>query len=402
MKTLRIITFTLFCLAIVVLAVVSLLDLLTGQEGTSQTVYQSAPFAAMWGVLAVLSLVYAVRRHLWRVPATMLMHVALSVILLGALVTHLWGEAGRLHVREYGPTQYVVLEDGTITKLPFLVHLDSFEIMYYRGTDIPQDYVSRLRFEDAAAHQAQAADTVTVSMNHIATRQHYRFVQLSYDSDLRGSILQVSHDPWGIGITYTGYGLLLLGMLLYFFQRRSGFAHIRPSLFIRVFIAVLFILPFVIDFRPMMTHIIPVLRSPFFPIHVVAISIAYLLLAYIMVNGLVALVMSRRSQPNMPRIQRMKELSQLMLYPALFLLTFGIFVGAVWANVSWGRYWGWDSKEVWALISMMVYALPLHQQSLRWFARPLHFHAYCALAFLVILMTYFGANYLLVGLHSYV
>ena len=78
-----------------------------------------------------------------------------------------------------------------------------------------------------------------------------------------------------------------------------------------------------------------------------------------------------------------------------------IFVGAVWANVSWGRYWGWDPKEVWALVTLLVYALPLHAGSLPWFRRPLFFHWFCIAAFLSVLVTYFGVNFLLGGMHSY-
>ena len=90
-----------------------------------------------------------------------------------------------------------------------------------------------------------------------------------------------------------------------------------------------------------------------------------------------------------------------MLYPALFLLTAGIFIGAVWANVSWGRYWGWDPKEVWALITMLVYALPLHAASLPWFRKSRFFHIYTIAAFLSVLITYFGVNFFLEGMHSY-
>ena len=75
-------------------------------------------------------------------------------------------------------------------------------------------------------------------------------------------------------------------------------------------------------------------------------------------------------------------------------------MGAVWANQSWGRYWAWDSKEVWALITMLIYSAPLHS-SLQWLRKPLHIHIYMLLAFLCVLMTYFGANYFLAGMHSY-
>ena len=95
------------------------------------------------------------------------------------------------------------------------------------------------------------------------------------------------------------------------------------------------------------------------------------------------------------------SLEMLLLYPATFFLGAGIFLGAVWANVSWGRYWAWDPKEVWALITFLVYGAAFHSQSLRIFRKPLFFHIYMILAFLTVLMTYFGVNYVLGGMHSY-
>ena len=100
-------------------------------------------------------------------------------------------------------------------------------------------------------------------------------------------------------------------------------------------------------------------------------------------------------------MERLTVLSRLLLYPATFLLGIGIFVGAVWANVSWGTYWSWDPKEVWALISFLVYALPLHRRSLPFFGQPAAYHLYTVAAFLTLLMTYFGVNYFLGGMHSY-
>ena len=90
-----------------------------------------------------------------------------------------------------------------------------------------------------------------------------------------------------------------------------------------------------------------------------------------------------------------------MLYPAVFLLTIGIFLGAVWANVSWGNYWSWDPKESWALITLMVYAVPFHKTSISIFHHPRFYHIYMVSAFLAVIITYFGVNYLLGGIHSY-
>lgn len=153
---------------------------------------------------------------------------------------------------------------------------------------------------------------------------------------------------------------------------------------------------------PRITQLMPVLQSPLLSIHVVVIMLAYTLFAFMMLNGVAALILNcLRSKGSEEKIENLALVSRLMLYPALFLLTIGIFVGAIWANVSWGRYWGWDPKEVWALITMLVYSAALHTQSLRWFCKPLNFHLYSVVAFITVLTTYFGVNFVLGGMHGY-
>ena len=152
---------------------------------------------------------------------------------------------------------------------------------------------------------------------------------------------------------------------------------------------------------PKITQLMPVLQSPLLSIHVVVIMIAYTLLAFMMLNGVTALIIHFTRPYAKQEIESLYILSRLMLYPALFLLVAGIFIGAVWANISWGRYWGWDPKEVWALITMLVYASALHSSSLSLFRRPMFFHVFCIVAFITVLITYFGVNFLLGGMHSY-
>jgi ABC-type transport system involved in cytochrome c biogenesis permease subunit len=82
-------------------------------------------------------------------------------------------------------------------------------------------------------------------------------------------------------------------------------------------------------------------------------------------------------------------------------MTTGAFLGAVWANESWGRYWGWDPKETWALITVVVYALVLHLRLVKRWDNVRLFNLASAIAFLSVLMTYFGVNYFLSGMHSY-
>ncbi|KDS10766.1 cytochrome C assembly family protein [Bacteroides fragilis str. 3725 D9 ii] len=162
--------------------------------------------------------------------------------------------------------------------------------------------------------------------------------------------------------------------------------------------------------NPQITPLMPVLVSPWLSIHVSLIMMSYALLAFIMLNGILALCLRKKESENNVsgndaiqdnRIEQLTLVSRLLLYPATFFLGAGIFLGAVWANVSWGRYWAWDPKEVWALITFLVYGVAFHSQSLRIFRKPLFFHIYMILAFLTVLMTYFGVNYVLGGMHSY-
>ena len=145
---------------------------------------------------------------------------------------------------------------------------------------------------------------------------------------------------------------------------------------------------------PQITPLMPVLVSPWLSSHVSLIMMSYALFAFLMLNGVLALCVRREAL-------RLMLLSRLLLYPAVFFLGAGIFLGAIWANVSWGHYWSWDPKEVWALVTFMVYAVPFHAGSLSRLRKPLFFHVYMMVAILTVLMTYFGVNYVLGGMHSY-
>ncbi len=161
---------------------------------------------------------------------------------------------------------------------------------------------------------------------------------------------------------------------------------------------------------PQITQLMPVLQSPLLTIHVALVMMAYALLAIITLISILTLCTQSYIIPH--KSSNATALSQLLLYPAVAFLTLGIFIGAVWANISWGTYWSWDPKETWALITLMIYAVPLHKGTLtgalpsqgsrrglpksnKWY------HLYILLSFLVVLMTYFGVNYFLSGMHSY-
>ena len=146
------------------------------------------------------------------------------------------------------------------------------------------------------------------------------------------------------------------------------------------------------EMSPQITSLMPVLHSPWLTTHVSLIMISYSLFAFMAVIAGVDLV---------KKDARLDALNRLMLYPAEIFLTIGIFLGAIWANQSWGTYWSWDPKEVWALISMLIYCVPLHVGSLPLMRKAKVHDIYLIIAFLSILMTYFGVNYLLGGMHSY-
>lgn len=145
---------------------------------------------------------------------------------------------------------------------------------------------------------------------------------------------------------------------------------------------------------PAIGQMVPVLNSPLLSIHVSIIMMSYALLSLTFICGIMGICMRFHGE-------ELWDLSRLFLYPALTTMGFGIFIGAIWANVSWGNYWSWDSKETWALITFMIYAVVVHTQSLPVFRKPLVYHIYITLAFMSIAMTYFGVNYFLTGMHSY-
>ena len=725
MKLLGILT---YILLIVVLALATIVERLYGTAAAHEYIYSAPWFYSLWAVLAMGGVFAIIHTRMWHRPVMLLLHVSFLVILLGALLTSLFSSEQVLHLRE---------GESTKDELPFKVSLSRFELKTYPGTDRPQDFISHIKAD---------GDEVSISMNNIYSRDGYRFYQTSYDDDQKGTFLTVKHDPWGVGVTYTGYALLFVSMILVLFSPKGAFrkilrecmsrgilvlmlacgvsqnisANIRPQLFssghvsapraitpddasmfsrkqvvyngrivpirtlaldfcqkvtgkrsfgglsaeqfmisimvypedwkdikiikvedatlrealgiagkygamtdffnhdgtykmnalyqqhksaddamekailkvdercalvvmlvngelikpvpagverpsealvsIEIFYdaapwsLILFIVTFILAvvllvfhssqflvhssqffeqssqafplpengetergaktidrarnrhrfrlrfrlrfrsaaFRfclsilncatllitlalltlyvlrwviqghiplsngyetmlfialissifatataskslfyshggtslltplslivtafsllvshlsfmsPEMTPLMPVLQSPLLSIHVSVIMMSYTLFAIMTLMSVASLItQSRRRATLHQQTEKLLLICRLLHYPATFLLCAGIFIGAVWANVSWGSYWQWDPKETWALITFMLYAVPLHGNSLPAFRNPRIYHLYVVLAFLSVLITYFGVNYLLGGMHSY-
>lgn len=747
MKLLKRTAFSLLGILLLILTIATILEKIYGTDFVNEYIYSSVPFVILWGVTAITSLLYIIKSKLHRQPVIFLLHLSLLFILAGAFTTWIYGEQGTMRVRQGEQQTSFTDSKGISHQLPFSITLNQFEIIYYKGTLAPMDFISHISVADKDCHRQIQGK---VSMNHIFSYQHYRFYQSGYSEDNEGSVFSVSHDPYGIGITYAGYTLLLLSTVFFFFSPQSRFRqllkspllhrsltvilllfafslnsnflkanstspkvlprevaehfgdlyilynnricplqtfardftvklygsssykgltpeevltgwlfyydswknepiiriksnearklleiegnyarlkdyistineyklekmmnHIRSGeqvtdkrgieeadekfniinlvctgammkifpcrniagktlewysqsdqlpqdmdndkwVFIRksmsyvnemivmkkyndaclllekikkyqqkecdgllpadnkfkaekiynqfdysksvamaciciglicfiyychcmasqkrtsrkaiiilnILLWIVFtylsaaiclrgyvsnhlplsngfetmqfmawctllltfllqrkfamLLPFGFllcgltlmvsmlgESNPQITQLMPVLQSPLLSIHVVVIMISYSLLAFIMLNGVTAVILHQSQKECKEQIERLQIISQIILYPAIFLLAIGIFIGAVWANVSWGRYWGWDPKEVWALITMLVYALALHPRSLPWFHRTMFFHVFCITAFITVLITYFGVNFLLGGMHSY-
>ncbi|MCF8366576.1 MAG: cytochrome c biogenesis protein CcsA [Bacteroidales bacterium] len=158
--------------------------------------------------------------------------------------------------------------------------------------------------------------------------------------------------------------------------------------------------------NPEVTNLVPVLKSVWLTIHVAIITSSYGFLGMGMILGLFNLfLMIFQNKKNLESfnltIREISLTSEATMTIGLYMITIGTFLGGVWANESWGRYWGWDPKETWALITVLVYAVIIHLNFIPGMMGRYVFNALAVLGFSSVLMTYFGVNYYLSGLHSY-
>ncbi|WP_029036671.1 cytochrome c biogenesis protein [Salinimicrobium xinjiangense] len=208
--------------------------------------------------------------------------------------------------------------------------------------------------------------------------------------------------PWSDGfemLVFVAWCILLFGLI---FEKKSHFTVPLGILFSGTLLFVAFL-----DWlNPEITNLMPVLHSYWLKIHVAVIVSGYAPLALAALLALFSLVLLifKPIQPSAKWWKSMQELSmvnEMSITIGLFLLAVGTFLGGVWANESWGRYWAWDPKETWALISIMVYAFVLHLRLIPKLKNSLVLNIASLWAFSSIIMTSFGVNYYLSGLHSY-
>ncbi len=146
--------------------------------------------------------------------------------------------------------------------------------------------------------------------------------------------------------------------------------------------------------------LMPALKSNWLLIHVVTAFLGYAAFALAFGSALLYLLQERRPRPSLPPLPVLDRLIYRTTVLGFLLLTLGIFTGAVWAETAWGRYWSWDPKETWSLITWFIYAALLHARLLKgWHGRRIAWLA--VLGFLAVLFTYLGVSFLLTGLHAY-
>jgi len=210
------------------------------------------------------------------------------------------------------------------------------------------------------------------------------------------------HAPWSNGfesMTYVAWACLLSGFI---FVKKSDFALAATSVLagLTLFVAHLSWM------SPEVTNLVPVLKSYWLTIHVAIITASYGFLALAAILGMINLFLfNLQNVNNIDRIKNtvtdLSRISEMTMTIGLYFLTIGTFLGGIWANESWGRYWGWDPKETWALVSVLVYSFVLHMRFIPGLKSVYSFNIASVWGYSSILMTYFGVNYYLAGMHSY-
>lgn len=312
--------------------------------------------------------------------ALLVMHLSIALILCGGIVTHLQEDKGHIHLRTGETTKEYLCQNPdstyTPTPLPFYLTLESFCIEQEGGNHT--DYASRLVLRDKGN-----SDSIRISMNRPLFAHGFRIIQASYDEDMKGTHLGVIHDPWGTGTVMAGFAIFLLATaILLLLKAKAWFLNDSIGTLMHLSgkekcAALLVGLAALLPLTPLLiTPLQPILRTPLLYVHVGTVILSYILLA-------------------------LSLLWRKVLSTAVLLLATGIILGSFWGSISWGTYWSWDPKETWALITLLLYALPLHSRFLPLLRHPVAYRVYSLICLAALLTTYLGVNFLMQSKHSY-
>ncbi len=210
------------------------------------------------------------------------------------------------------------------------------------------------------------------------------------------------HAPWSNGyesMVYIAWATVLAGFI---FSKRSPITLAATS----ILAGLILFVAHLNWMDPQVTNLVPVLQSYWLSIHVSMITASYGFLGLGALLGFITLILFMLKNKSNERqislsIKELNAINEMSLMIGLAMLTVGNFLGGVWANESWGRYWGWDPKETWALVTILVYAVVIHLRFIKSLYTPFMYSVISLLAFTSVLMTYFGVNYYLAGMHSY-
>lgn len=210
------------------------------------------------------------------------------------------------------------------------------------------------------------------------------------------------HAPWSDGyesLIYIAFATVLAGII---FSRKSPLTLAATA----ILASIILMVAHLSWMDPEITNLVPVLKSYWLTIHVSIITASYGFFALGALLGFLNLILNLfKTDKNIlkidDRIEELSYINEMTITVGLYMLTIGTFLGGVWANESWGRYWGWDPKETWALVSVLVYAFIVHMRMMPGLKSRFVFNLFTVIGFGSIIMTYFGVNYYLSGLHSY-
>ncbi len=226
------------------------------------------------------------------------------------------------------------------------------------------------------------------------------FIALTFGLAVRWYIS--GHAPWSDGyesMIYISWATVLAGFI---FSKNSPITLAATS----ILAGLILFVAHLNWMDPQVTNLVPVLNSYWLSIHVSMITASYGFLGLGALLGFITLILfivknDKNSAQISNSIRELNAINEMSLMIGLALLTVGNFMGGVWANESWGRYWGWDPKETWALVTILVYAVVVHVRFIKSIYTQFSYSVISLLAFTSVIMTYFGVNYYLAGMHSY-
>ncbi|MBO7301934.1 MAG: cytochrome c biogenesis protein CcsA [Bacteroidaceae bacterium] len=445
---------------IVLLITATIIEKLEGSHFALNLVYHSPIFIALLGITAISALLYIIRLRQIRL---FLLHAALATILSGAFISHLTAEHGEIILaKEAVPASMFIDDKEELKKLPFRMMLAETQTLHDNEDNII-DYIAKIEIYDDYSNVTNSIsmnkpikkegytfciknhshDAVSLLVTHdtwgstvtycgytlfiiifiltIIDRKSL-FSSLSHKKESKkqsttifetalyiicttlfiiiGTVGIIRWNAIELFPVTNGYEAMIFiswcGLLIGLITRKHN-RLILPAMFT---LAATSLLTATIAGNNNDGYVMPILRTPLLGLHVSCVILSYTLIGFLAINATVAIFYKNFSKREYKAVL-LADTGRKVLYPATILLFTGIFIGAVWAEISWGRYWGWDPKEVWALITLLLCSLPFHTKSMPLLAKPMVFHYFCIILFWAMLFTYLGVNYFLGGMHAY-